>query len=182
MTIKTASNQKDGSTICAHMILPFVEEEGDASKLTKDNSVTLELLVNPAAPTTSAKVKTNVRKVSSTESPQDIIQWTNDLINQVFPAMGLTTGLSQKAVLNTITTGNAHVIVVRGTHTQSTAERLKRAIAVNIDVTHADHLAVIAEDLDSTDNLTTAMIVLTIFEIIKLMMPQHSLVKVKHYL
>lgn len=69
MTIKATSNQKDGSTIRDHAILPFIVEEGDNSKLTKDDSVTLELLVAPAAPTTSTQVKTNVRKVSGTESP-----------------------------------------------------------------------------------------------------------------
>jgi hypothetical protein len=69
MTVKATSNQKDGSTIRAHAILPFVQEDTEASKLTKDNLVTLELLVNPAALTTSAKVKTNVRKISGTQSP-----------------------------------------------------------------------------------------------------------------
>jgi hypothetical protein len=158
MTIKATSNQKDGSTICAHAILPFVSEEGDTSKLTKDNLVTLELLVTPAAPTTSAKVKTNVQKASSMESPREIIQWTNDLINQVFPGMGLTTDVNQKAALNTVTMGNTHIIVARSTRTQSTAKWLRRPIGVNADVTHVDHLAVLAKDLDSIDNLMPAMI------------------------
>ena len=178
MTIKATSNQKDGSIIRAHVILPFVQEEGDTSKLTKDNSVTLELLVNPAAPATLAKVKTNVRKVSSTESPREILQWTSDLINQVFPGMGLMAGVNKKAALNTVTMVKAHIILACSTHTQSTAERLKQAIAVNADMTHMDHLAVIAKDLDSTVNLTAAMIILTIFKIIESMMPRHSLVKV----
>jgi hypothetical protein len=168
MTIKATSNQKDGSAICARANLPFVQEDAEASKLTKD--------------TASAKVKTNLRKISGTESPREIIQWTNNLLKQVFPGMGLTTGAGQKAVLNTVTTGNTHFIVAHGTHSESTAERLRRALVANVDVTHTNHLAVLAQDLDSPDNLTTRVIGLTIFEIIESMMPQHSLVKVQCYL
>jgi hypothetical protein len=143
---------------------------------------TLELLVTPAVPTTSAKVKTNIRKVSGMESPREIIQWVNDLINQVFPGMGLMMGAAQKAALNTITMGNAHITVARSTHFQSTNKRLKRATTANTDSTHMDHMAVLAKDLDTTDNLMTAMITLTMFNIIELIMPRHSLAKVQRYL
>ena len=64
----TTSDQKDGFINRANSILPFLADEQTATKLTKDNSVTLELKVNPAD-TDSAKIKTNVRKVSGTESP-----------------------------------------------------------------------------------------------------------------
>jgi hypothetical protein len=83
--------------------------------------VTLELMVNPMDPN-SAKVKTNVRKVSGTKSPRKIIQWTNGLFNQVFPGMRLTTGTSQRAVLKIVTMGKAHLIVTRTTEAKATVE------------------------------------------------------------
>jgi hypothetical protein len=182
MTIKATSNQKDGSTICSHAILPFLNKEGGSTKLTKDNSVTLELLVNPATLTASAKAKTNVRKVSGTESPQKILHWVNDLTNQVFPGMGLTTCAAQRAALNAVTTGNTHITVTCSTHLQATCKRLERATMANTDVTHLDHVAVLAEALDTPDNLTTAMISVTMFDVVESMMPRHSLAKVQHYL
>ena len=72
MTIKTNSNQKDGFNHQASSILPFVPEDPEASKLTKDNSVTLELRSIPSA-ADSPKIKYSVRIVSGTETPREII-------------------------------------------------------------------------------------------------------------
>ena len=43
MPIKTTVIKTDGSVIHNNVILPFLEEEDGVTKLTKDNSVTLEL-------------------------------------------------------------------------------------------------------------------------------------------
>ena len=181
MITKTISNQKDGNTNQATSILPFVQEDAEASKLAKDNLVTLELKVNPAD-ADSAKVKTNVRKASGTESPREIIHWVKDLFDQVFPGMGLTTGAGQRAVLKTVTMGNAHLIVTRITDAKATAERLRRAIADNADPTNAGHMAIMGMALDDALNLTPHIIGLTLFEIIESMVPRHALVKVQRYL
>ena len=96
------------------------------TKLTKDNSVTLELWSIPADQD-SAKVKYNFRIVSGTETPQEILHWTNDLTNQVFPGLGLdqpNSGPGQKAILQTLTTGNAFQIVKVTTEHQAQLVRL----------------------------------------------------------
>jgi hypothetical protein len=85
-------------------------------------------------------------------------------MNQVYPCMGLTTGAAQKAVLNTVTMGNAHIIVAHGTHNQSTAKHLELAIAENPDETNAAHLAVLNLWLDTVAHLTPAMISVIMFD------------------
>ena len=102
----TTSDQKEGFNHRASSILPFLPEEQTATKLTKDNSVTLELRSIPADDA-SPKVKYNVRIVSGTETPREIIHWCNDLEDQVFPGLGLnqaTSGSGQQAILKTLTT------------------------------------------------------------------------------
>ena len=74
----TTSDQKDGFIKRASSILPFLPEEQTATKLTKDNSVTLELRSIPGDDT-SPKVKYSVRIVSGTETPREIFHWCNDL-------------------------------------------------------------------------------------------------------
>ena len=111
MTIKATSNQKDGVYNRASSILPFVQEDPEASKLTKDNLVTLELKVIPTdADSAKVKIQTSGR-YPELKLHREIMHWVNDLLNQVFPRMGLTTGVSQRAMLQTLTTGNAHQIV-----------------------------------------------------------------------
>ena len=103
----TTSNQTEGFINRANSILPFLPEEATSTKLTKDNSVTLELRSIPAN-VDSPKIKYSVRIVSGTETPREIIHWCNDLVNQVFPGLGLTeadSGPGQQAILKTVTTG-----------------------------------------------------------------------------
>ena len=52
----TTSDQKDGFIHRASSILPFLPEEATATKLTKDNSVTLELRSIPST-ADSPKIK-----------------------------------------------------------------------------------------------------------------------------
>jgi hypothetical protein len=135
MTVKATSNKIDGSAIHDFAILPFRKDEGGPTKLTKENSVTLELLVNPTDDT-SAKVKINVWKVAGTESPHETLQWFTDLQHHIFPGMGLLTGAAQRAVLNTVASGNTHIIMARISLGCSTQECLKRANAANPEHRH----------------------------------------------
>ena len=59
----------------------------------------------------------------------------NDLFNQVFPGMGLTTGASQRAALKTLTTGNAHLVMTGTTEAKATIERHRRALMADADTT-----------------------------------------------
>ena len=118
----------------ARSYLSLADEEV-ATKLTKDNLVTLELWSIPADPD-SAKVKCNVRIVSGTETPREILHWTNDLTNQVFPGLGLdqpTSGPGKKALLQTLTTGNAFQVVKVTTEYQAQLVRAHRANAAHAD-------------------------------------------------
>jgi hypothetical protein len=180
MSNEATSNKTDGSTFCEHAILPFIEPKGGPSKLTKDNSATLELLVNIAV-ATSAKVKTNVRKISGTEAPWETLQWVNGPLPHVFPDMGLTTGAAQRAALNTVTSGNTHIIVVCCTHAQSTMH-LELAIMANPDPSHTNHVAVLGRGLDIDTHLPPAMVMVGMYEIIEAMLPRRALAKVHRHL
>ena len=181
MTIKATSNQKDGIYNRASLILPFVQEDPEVSKLTKDNSVTLELKVDPAD-ADLAKVKYNIRIVSGTETPREIIHWVNDLLNQVFPGLGLTTGASQRAILHTLTTGNTHQIVKVNPDHQAKATRELRAFGANPDPTNTDHMDIMASDLNDVDNMMPDVIKDTLNMIVESMMPRHALQRVQRYL
>jgi hypothetical protein len=52
----------------------------------------------------------------------------------------------------------------------------------NPDPSHAHHLAVLAEPLDGPDNTTCGAVQLVIHNIIKGVMPRHTLSHVRHYL
>jgi hypothetical protein len=183
MTTKN-SNQKDGFNHQASLILPFVPEDPEASKLTKDNSMTLELRSNPTDQD-SAKVKYNVRIVSGTETPREILHWVHDLTNQVFPGLGLglpTSGPGQKAILQTLTTGNTFQIVKVNNETQAQAVRAYRANTANVDPTNAAHMAIMATPLDHEENMTPNVITDTLNQVIDSMMPRHALQRVQRYL
>ena len=156
----TTSDQKDGFIHRASSILPFLPEEQTATKLTKDNSVTLELRSIPGD-VDSPKVKYSVRIVSGTETPREIIHWCNDLENQVFPGLGLnevTSGPRQQAILKTVTTGNAFIVVTSRSEHFALKVRTDRAVDANADPAHADHLAILAQPLTHEENMTPEVV------------------------
>ena len=180
----TTSDQRDGFIHRASSILPFLPEEATATKLTKDNSVTLELRSIPST-ADSPKIKYSVRIVSGTETPREIIHWYNDLVNQVFPGLGLddaTSGPGQQAILKTVTTGNVFQMVKTTGDQLATANRLARATAANADPTDAGHRTILATELNDADNMTRIVVQMVLNSIIQVMMPRHALQKVKRYL
>jgi hypothetical protein len=180
----TTSNQTEGFINRANSILPFLPEEATSTKLTKDNSVTLELRSIPAN-VDSPKIKYSVRIVSGTETPREIIHWCNDLVNQVFPGLGLTeadSGPGQQAILKTVTTGNVYLLVTTTSDQLATINRLARATAAHADPTNAAHIAIMAEELNDPDNLTRIVVSMVLNGIIEVMVPRHALQKVKRYL
>ena len=173
----TTSDQKDGFIHRASSILPFLPEEATATKLTKDNSVTLELRSIPSA-VDSPKIKYSVRIVSGTETPREIIHWCNDLINQVFPGLGLdetTSGPGQQAILKTVTTGNVYQMVTTTGDQLATANGLARATAANADPTEAAHMNILATAINDADNMTRIVVQMVLNSIIQVMMPRHTL-------
>ena len=180
----TTSDQKDGFINRAGSILPFLPEEQTATKLTKDNSVTLELMSIPGD-ATSPKIKYSVRIISGTETPREIIHWFNSLENQVFPGLGLTeatSGPRQQAILKTVTTGNAFIIVTSRSEYFALQVRKDRAVDANPDPNHVDHLAILAEPLTNEENMTPEVVKSTLRNVIEIMMPRNALQRVQRYL
>ena len=173
----TTSNQKDRFIHRASLILPFLPEEQTATKLTKDNSVTLELRSIPGD-VDSPKVKCRVRIASETETPREIIHWCNDLENQVFPGLGLnevTSGPRQQAMLKTVTTGNAFIVVTSRSEHFALQVQTGRAIAANADPADAAHLAILAQPLTHAENMTPEVVKHTLQNVIEIMMPRNAL-------
>ena len=180
----TTSDQKDGFIHRASSILPFLPEEATATKLTKDNSVTLELRSIPST-ADSPKIKYSVRIVSGTETPREIIHWCNDLVNQVFPGLGLTeadSGPGQQAILKTLTSGNAFNVVKTSCESHAAMVRTGRANAADTNITSTAHTDILASPITHADNMTPAVVKLALRNVIELMMPRSALQKVQQYL
>ena len=105
--------------------------------------------------------------------------------NQVFPGLGLdqpNSGPGQKALLQTLTTGNTFQIVKVTTEHQAQLVRLFRANGANVDPTNVTHMAIMATPVNHEDNMTPDVITHALNQVIDQMMPRHALQRVQHYL
>ena len=171
----TASDQKDGFIHRVNSILPFLPEEQTATKLAKDNSVTLELRSIPADNNSPKGI------VTGTETLREIIRWWNDLENQVFPGLGLnepTSGPGQQAILKTLTSGNTFNIVKTRSETLALILRTARATDADPITTATAHTDIMATPVTHADNMTPEMVRHALRNVIELMMPRNALQKV----
>ena len=160
------------------VILPFVPKD---NPLTKTNSVNIDLLSNPADPT-STKVKVAVRVLDGNADVRTAIEWHRDLVTRVLPGLGLTPIQCKARVtmIQNLLKGTPLNVFVYAYKRLAVPIRLAAAEAANRDPDHADHLRVLAQA--EIEHLDEAAVDESLQLMLKGCMPPKSLERVKRYL
>ena len=118
------------------------------------------------------------------QNSREIIHWCNDLVNQVFPGLGLTGRLRSWPAGHTQDSdyGNVYLLVTTTSDQLATVNRLARATTADPDTTSQAHIDIMGEELNNPDNLTRIVVQMILNSIIEVMVPRHALQKVKRYL
>ena len=160
-------------------LLPLVPD--GTKERTKDNSVQLELMTNPAAPAASPKYKMMVLVLNGDEDIRTIIEWTRDF-EKVVAGMAIAGALQQSQMAESLLKGTAAMLFKNELVKRQETRRETAALAAeNAAGAAADAGDIIrAEPLDQ--HIEVVDVNMAVKDMVRLIMPRRILTRVKRYL
>lgn len=154
-------------------LLPLVPDPLD--EMTNENSVSYQLLTNPADPN-SPKYKKSVRVLDGSENPRTVLRWARD-VHQVLRGLAVTDGTPQYQIMLDLVSSSAAALL------RQKAEELGSARQQNAVSTAADAtLAAAAAAQHWSEFLTAADMVDAKRHVLTSLLPSKIVAMVKRYL